>query len=368
MHYKAIAYHEGWEDGRISGTISLTGTNLTFTSSEQTISLYKNELELDFGGTANRQIFIKSKDNKYAFSTADKSILAHPFFENNQGLQAQKRKAVSSFRKTKIFLAAGFLLFGIIIGVIIYNRSTIVRQMAEKVPYSLEKTIGKSYLTQLTLTGDIDSSSQALTILREKVALITNNIDSSYGFRVYISNDTTINAFALPGGIMVFNVGLLQKAESWEEVLGVAAHEVAHVTEKHHARGIFSRYGIWTLISIAIGDGSVLTDVITGFGANMEGLKYSRLYETESDTKGFEYLQMAKIDPSGLRIFFAKLSEEHKDDATSVIPQFLSTHPSNENRIENIKTMEDKAPKTEYIILSDYILFRNLLIDKNSEC
>lgn len=368
MEFKAIAYSDEWEDGRLSGSLTLTATTMTFTSLPFTITLYKQDVHMDHGGTGNRQIFIKSKSNKYSFSTSDKSILAHPFFENNQYLETQKKKAASSFRSTKIFLLSGLGILMIVLGILITFRSDIVRRLASSVPYSVEKTLGQSYLAQISIMGDIDSTSQEVKVLREKVGLITQNIDENFNFKVYISQDTTVNAFALPGGIMVFNKGLLQKAASWEEVLGVAAHEAAHVTEKHHARGIFSRFGIWTIISMAIGDGSFLTDIITGVGSNLEGLTYSRDYETESDVKGVEYLQLAGVNPSGLRTFFGKLSEEHSDQITSAIPEFMSTHPSHENRIEKIQALESLGKKQEYITLPDYSLFKNLFNDENKEC
>lgn len=368
MDYKALAYSEKYEDGRISGTITLTNTSLTFTSGEEVIVLYKNDVTIDNGGTANRQIFIRSKTQSHSLSTGDKTILNHPFFDHSQHLQSQKRKVVSSFRTTKIILLSGFTLISILLATAIYNRSWIVKQLASNVPYTLEQKLGASYVAQLSLMGELDSTSQALKILREKINFITSKIDQSYAFKTYISQDTTVNAFALPGGIMVFNTGLLTKAESWEEVLGVAAHEAAHVTEKHHTRGILSKFGIWTLISMAVGDGSFITDIITGAGANLEGLSYSREYEIESDTKGFEYLTKANINPKGLRSFFAKLEEENEQEITSAIPQFLSTHPSNENRIHNIQELESQFNNKEYLVFPKYDEFKLLFKNENPNC
>lgn len=367
QEFKAIAYNEAWVDGRESGVITLSGTTLTFVSGENRIVLYKNDVVLDHGGTGNRQVFIRSKSGDISFSTGDKTILSHPFFDYHPRLQEQKRKAVSNFRSAKIYLGIGVIAFLLLIAAIFYNRSLIVSKLAFTIPYSVEQSLGKSYITQLSLVGDIDSTSEAVKTLRQQVKLITDQIDKSYDFKVFISKDSVVNAYALPGGFMVFNEGLLRKADTWEEVLGVAAHEAAHVTEKHHARGIFSRFGMWTLISMLLGDGSFLVDIITAAGANLEGLTYSREYETESDTKGFEYLEKAKINPNGLRTFFRKLSDEHRDDVTSNIPEFLSTHPSNEKRIENIQQMENNSINKVFVSLPSYSSFKDLLRIEHSE-
>jgi Zn-dependent protease with chaperone function len=361
QEFKAIAYNDAWEDGRESGVLTLSGTTLTFTSGEHSIVLYKNDVVLDHGGTGNRQVFIRSKSGDISFSTGDKAILSHPFFDYHPRLQEQKRKAVSNFRQAKIFLGIGLAAIILFFASIFYNRSLIVRKLASTIPYGVEQSLGKSYITQLSMVGDIDSTSEAAKTLSKQVKLITDHIDKSYDFKVFVSKDSVVNAYALPGGYMVFNEGLLHKADSWEEVLGVAAHEAAHVTEKHHARGIFSRFGIWTLVSMLVGDGSFLVDAITAAGANLEGLTYSREYETESDTKGFEYLQMAKINPNGLRTFFSKLADEHKDDVTSSIPEFLSTHPSNDKRIENIKQMESNNINKDFVSLPSYSAFKEML-------
>lgn len=365
--YKAIAYNDAWEDGRMSGKIILSGSTLTFISGELSIALFRNDVILDHGGTGNRQVFIKAKSGEITFSTGDKSILSDPFFDYHLQLQEQKRKAVSNFRSSKVYLGFGIIAIFLFIAAIFYNRSWIVNKVASTIPYSVEQSLGKSYIAQLSLMGHIDSTSEAAKALRQQVKLITDHIDNSYDFKVFISKDSVVNAYALPGGMMVFNEGLLRKADSWEEVLGVVAHEAAHVTEKHHARGVFSRFGVWTLISIMVGDGSFLVDAITAAGANIEGLTYSREYETESDTKGFEYLQKAKINPKGLRSFFEKLSDEHKDEVTSSIPEFLSTHPSNDTRIENIKQMENNNINKDFVSLPSYSSFKDLLKTELSE-
>jgi beta-barrel assembly-enhancing protease len=161
---------------------------------------------------------------------------------------------------------------------------------------------------------------------------------------------------------LVFNSELLKKAESWEEVLGVASHEIAHVTQQHHARGILSRVGVFTIVSLLLGDGSALTDLVFGAGASLESLSYSRDFETESDLKGFEYLMNAKVNPKGLRTFFAKLEEENK--IAKNIPEFISTHPSNTNRIEDIRKLEKlKENQIVFRQLDDYKVFKDLLKD-----
>jgi beta-barrel assembly-enhancing protease len=362
MSFKAIAYHDDFADGRISGQIKIEGDKLIFFNAETELIIYKKDARLDMGGTAGRQIFIRSSQNSYKFSTADGELLKTDFFAKNQNL-AKHSKTISNKRSfAKISLISVFALFVISLVSLIVFRKTVVKYIAKGIPYSLEQQLGETYISQLSITETLDSTSQAYKILDAKIKLLQADVDPTYAIKTYIVETDEINAFALPGGFLVFNSELLKKADSWEEVLGVASHEIAHVTQQHHARGILSRVGVFTIVSLLFGDGSALTDLVFGAGASLESLSYSRDFETESDLKGFEYLMDAKINPKGLRTFFAKLDQESK--FAKNIPEFLSTHPSNTNRIEDIQKLEKlKENQITFRQLGDYKVFKVMLKD-----
>ncbi len=192
--------------------------------------------------------------------------------------------------------------------------------------------------------------------------------DTNFRFTFYIVEDAELNAFALPGGHVVIHSGLISNAGSYEELAGVLAHELSHVTQRHHARGLINDVGMMALLGGIIGDGSDFYSSILYGGAQLTLLKYSRDMETESDTKGWEYLLKAGINPKGMISFFEKLEKEHEKviakEAEGVM-SFMSTHPETKERI---KSLEEKysqlKQKTFQPLPGDFNLFKERLKSK----
>lgn len=350
--YQAVLLDEQLPDGRSTGEVHLDHNQLVFNGENKKLIFSLNQLEISKGGTGNHQLFFKPKGEKFTIYVLEKSILKEEFFKRNDN----NSTFVTNFKIKRAGLTVGIIFLGLIIlspfiGLIVF-RNELTTFIAKQVPQQYEATLGKQYIKQISITENIDSISPAAQILREKAKLVTNQIDGEQEFHVYISDSEEINAYALPGGFVVFNKGLLKKAKNWEEVLGVMGHEMAHVTQKHHARGMLSKIGWGTLLTFIIGDGSVLTDFILGSAINLESLSYSRDFETEADEKGLEYIQKAKIKPNGLINFFSTLKQE--SGLSSNIPELLSTHPDPDNRAENLAKKIGDTTNLHYIDIGDY--------------
>ena len=164
----------------------------------------------------------------------------------------------------------------------------------------------------------------------------------------YISEgfkDPTINAFALPGGKVIIQTGLIEHAKSWEEVLGVVSHELAHVTRRHHMRGIINNLGLYVIISSLIGDITAISGTIVNMGGDLASLANSRDFETEADETGLDYLIAAGINPQGLVSFFKTLEDETPNKLEGYT-SFMSTHPATADRIDHLnKIIKDKKIK-----------------------
>jgi beta-barrel assembly-enhancing protease len=360
--YKAIAYSDDFDDGRISGTLTVEGNHLVFNSGDTSWKIHRDDIVLETGGTAGRQIFLKSKNNLYRLSTAELDLLKQPFFLQHRDNYTKTASIIKQRNTAQLVVIGAVVLIILGLGSLIYFRSNISHSIAEKIPYTFEQSLGEKYIGQIASQDGLDSTSAVALALRDKMKILTKRIDPSFAFKFYVSPSEDVNAFALPGGYVVFNKGLLKEADTWEEVLGVGGHELAHVTQKHHTRGIISKVGVFTLLSLLVGDGSALTDIIFGAGAKLEGLSYSRDFETESDVKGFEYLISSSVNPSGLRTFFDKLNHIH-DEGEKIMKnlEFLSTHPSPDNRMENLSILEKSAPKSTYLDLGDYRIFKQMM-------
>jgi predicted Zn-dependent protease len=218
----------------------------------------------------------------------------------------------------------------------------------------VEDDLGRGYIYDLGKSVGLDSTSTIHKELMEKAKPIFSQ--HTKPFKIYISPDTSINAFALPGGYLVFNKGLLTKAKKWEEVLGVAAHEMAHVTLKHHSRGLVSQLGWVSLLSLFLGDAGAMTQLIMGTAGQLAQLNYSRDFESEADEKGFEYLTKANIDPQGMVDFFKILEEQYGSKQS--VPQFMSTHPDTKNRIAAIQAKVNAYTSKSHVKFSEYESFK----------
>ncbi|MDQ8037838.1 MAG: M48 family metalloprotease [Pedobacter sp.] len=154
--------------------------------------------------------------------------------------------------------------------------------------------------------------------------------------------DKSINAFAVPGGVVGINVGLLLNAETEAETAGVLGHELGHLSQRHFARQLASqKQNQWMylgtlLASIALaaagsGDGAYAL----GMGAQAamvdNQLSYSRQYEQEADRIGMQTLVDSGMDPHAMPVFFQRLQRQSR--MVGNIPEFVLTHPLTESRI-----------------------------------
>lgn len=151
-----------------------------------------------------------------------------------------------------------------------------------------------------------------------------------FEFQFRVTQDEMVNAFALPGGFVTVNYGLLKKSETGEEVAGVIGHEIQHALLRHGTKRILRELGGSIALSLILG-GSDLHEV-GQVASQVTGLSYDRDQESEADLRGVDLMLKSGIDPSGLAVFFERL----KKDSVSP-PELMSTHPDPGNRAERIR-------------------------------
>ncbi len=174
--------------------------------------------------------------------------------------------------------------------------------------------------------------------------------DQRRTFEFFLLEDDSINAFALPGGVIGSHTGLLVAAESESELAGVLGHEIAHVTQRHIARGAAEQKNA-ALMSIATLALAVLaaraggsnsgqaTEAALASGQALQiqaQLDYTREFEREADRVGITILQRAGFDVHGMANFFERLLRlnRHNDGKT---PGYLRTHPLTTERISDMQ-------------------------------
>ncbi|MDX1959595.1 MAG: M48 family metallopeptidase [Leptospiraceae bacterium] len=169
-------------------------------------------------------------------------------------------------------------------------------------------------------------------------------------FKVKILNNPIANAISLPNGEIFFFSGLLENSESPEEVLGVLAHEVAHVENRHGIRNIIKAIGLSIFFSFLVGgtDTIPIVETMSEVSNTLLAYKYSRDFEREADKVAITILNRNKISAKGLGEFFERVSNEKEEGFA-----LLSTHPASPERMEYIKNaLKNEKFKPEKIILN----------------
>lgn len=154
-----------------------------------------------------------------------------------------------------------------------------------------------------------------------------------FGWRLrIIKDDATLNAFCTPGGYIYVYTGILKYLDNEAQLAGVLGHEIAHADYRHSTRQMTKLYGVEILLQIIAGDRKLIKQVAEG----IVGLKFSREHETEADRGSVTYLCPTPYQADGGAGFFQKIVS----GGATKTPEFLSTHPSPEGRIENFKNIK----------------------------
>lgn len=147
-----------------------------------------------------------------------------------------------------------------------------------------------------------------------------------------IKDDETLNAFATPGGYIFIYTGLMKYLTCGDHFAGVLGHEMAHSDRRHSTKQLTKQYGTTFLLSILLGEGT-----ISQVTAGLISLKFSRSDESEADEFSVKYLcSVPDVEADGAAGFFESLIAQGQSGGT---PEFLSTHPNPENRVEDIKKL-----------------------------
>lgn len=144
------------------------------------------------------------------------------------------------------------------------------------------------------------------------------------------------NAFALPGGTIIFTDQIIELAKDEDELAGVIAHEIGHVAGRHGLKQIYRVLGIGFMISVIGGDQGQLIEEVVAQAALLQNLSYSREFEIDADTYSVKVMQKAKRDPTAfVNLLDRIVPPGGGDDGTS----WLDTHPSNSDRRKSVEDL-----------------------------
>lgn len=202
----------------------------------------------------------------------------------------------------------------------------------------------------LKKTGEIKEIGKRISVAVDKFLRANNKASeaNAYQWEFNLIEDETVNAWCMPGGKVVFYEGILPIAANKDGIAAIMGHEIAHAFAKHGQERMTAGY-IQQFGSIAVALGTSDKDpkkqqifnAAFGLGSQMGMLKFSRVHESEADKLGMVFMIMAGYQPTEAINVWVRMSKLGK----SKTPEFLSTHPSNETRIKDLKAYLPEAKR-----------------------
>lgn len=194
---------------------------------------------------------------------------------------------------------------------------------------------------------------------------------SNQNLSLIVVNNPTLNAFAVPGGVIGVHTGLLTYAETEHQLASVLTHELAHLSQRHYARSLEQQrnstipnmaalLASLVLIATTSGDAGIAALSATQAASIDQQLRYSRLFEQEADRLGMENLVNAGMDPHAAAAMFEQIQRASR--FSNRPPEFLLTHPLTERRIADVKNRTLHYPRKQYKDNINYQFMRTRIL------
>lgn len=317
----------------IKAYIDVSDLVITAATGSHSVHLPLAALKPRYGGFNREQVYFDWESPQGdACSVCFKADDAERLMSQAQPAASQTYQQVHSKHKNRkrwsnfglAMLAVYILLPFLILLVLLWKSHQVAAWIADFIPLEQEKVLGELVFEGATDGMKLRQTGYDYEVLKSMGERLTK--DSAYEYQWYIADTDEVNAFAVPGGYVVANTGLLQRANSAEEVAGVLAHEVQHVEQRHTLEDLIYQVGWQSALALMLGDASSLW--VAQAATELNSLKFSRELEAEADLKGLDALHKAQISPQGMITFFDNLAKEEGD----FVPALLSTHPASDAR------------------------------------
>lgn len=218
--------------------------------------------------------------------------------------------------------------------------SPLGRQQFLLLPANQVDEMGVTAYAQMKEENPLSSSEQQTAYVRCVATAITSTLDDSQQWEINLFQDDSANAFALPGGKIGVNTGLLKVANNQSQLATVIGHEIGHVQAQHSNERMSLQYatqgGMQVLGALAGADSAAKQGVLAALGVGAQyglTLPFSRKHEAEADIIGLQLMAQAGFDPRESVSLWQNMSAANGEEP----PEFMSTHPSNSTRINGLE-------------------------------
>jgi predicted Zn-dependent protease len=211
-----------------------------------------------------------------------------------------------------------------------------------------EAELGAAYAAEVQRQVPLIRDPQVVAALNRFGNALAARADSTAReYTFYLVDSPEVNAFAIPGGHIFVNRGIIESADQASELAGVLGHEIAHVTERHGIEAMKKQRGagtIVTLIYVILGrePGAVEQIALEAGGAALFA-RYGREAEREADQRAIQTLPAAGYDPEGVATFFETLLEQQAREP-GLLDTWFASHPTSQERVHNARALIATLP------------------------
>jgi beta-barrel assembly-enhancing protease len=214
-----------------------------------------------------------------------------------------------------------------------------------------EIQMGQEYSQQINAQLPIVSDPEInryVNVLGDQIASLTSRADLPWRF--YVVDSREVNAFAVPGGYIYVNRGLIERTTQMDELAGVLGHEIGHVVRRHSIEQMEKAQGANVGVTLACILTNICNSQVAQAGINIAGgaifARFSRQDELEADQEAVTNTVRARINPQGIVTMFQKLINERRT-RPSAVEGWFATHPLEEDRIAAAQQMINAIPSSQ---------------------
>ncbi len=348
--FEARMYEAGSANSRL--VVVTVETGRLIIDNSQVLSL--DHMDVEVAGHEEDRIQLHDSQTGTAIMCMDR---AHELLEalydadtsghlRKRASEIQKKVRSLPWMKGTYWLRVAGCLVAILVG-LHFMIDAMIDIAADRVDPSLEKKIGEYCFNSGKKKYDRTSDNYK-RIERIGKRLTGNLKNCPYQFNFYVDDTSVVNAYAFPGGFLVVNKGLIDKATSDDEIAGVMGHEIGHVIHRDTVHTMMHSAGVLCCVGMVAGLGGDYAREIAqalSVGRFLEGQSFSRAKEASCDLLGADLCAQSGYDAEGLAKFFQRMESSSDGTDNNKVVELLSDHPLDSARVDAIKAEVEKLKK-----------------------
>lgn len=316
------------------------------------LTIYNDHLAIDIENQS-QVIWYYQKINKNYFLSDEKTVLRYGEFPQQiiEVFDKEFLKEIEKFllNKTipgflykmienrKRLLILAIATFSLVLSIYFFVIPFSAEIIAGYIPYKDEKTFGDSLTKILFEKFPIDDEKTIYLNQFLKELKLPDQKDRKIDVNIKVIKNPEVNAYAVMGGTIIVNEGILDTIHSYDELAALIGHEYIHIYKKHSSKAIFRSLANYVVISYLFNDYSGIFATILQSGDTLNNLRYSRSKEKEADIEGSDILMLNNISPEAMISLMKELKKVEEIKDSNFFSNIFSTHDYTDQRIKYLK-------------------------------